>query len=131
MRGHHLICLHFFSGEGYDRAFTGNLESVVLDAETSPIFICSGPDDVCRKCPWLRDRVCSFSRTAEEDVGRMDRDALRLLDLVVGEEASWAAVRKLLPRIFHIWHESWCRDCDWRHACLKNEQYDRLLRNSL
>lgn len=131
LRGHHLICLHFFSGEGYDLPFIEHLGAVVRAAATAPILICSGPDDVCRKCPWLRGGSCTYNSTAEADVREMDRDALRLLDLVEDRQTSWAEVRELLPRVFGSWHRSWCRTCEWRNACLNNESYARLLRNSL
>ena len=31
LRGHHLICLHFYEGEGYDEPFIKSLEKVIAD----------------------------------------------------------------------------------------------------
>lgn len=33
LRGHHLICLHFYRGEGYSREFVENLEDIVRRAK--------------------------------------------------------------------------------------------------
>lgn len=33
LRGHHLICLHFFKGEGYDAAFVENLARVIAQTK--------------------------------------------------------------------------------------------------
>lgn len=56
LRGHHLICLHFFKGEGYSKAFVENLREVVKRAENRTLEIVTGGDDVCAACPELQEQ---------------------------------------------------------------------------
>ena len=59
LRGHHLVCLHYFQGEGYSREFVCNLQELVHRAEKGePVEVVVGPDDVCRACPNLRKGRC-------------------------------------------------------------------------
>jgi hypothetical protein len=72
LRGHHLICLHFFSGEGYDAQFIENLRDVLKRAESEEIEIVSGNDDVCAKCLYLKDHKCAYDENADKEIREMD-----------------------------------------------------------
>jgi len=54
LRGHHLICINFFSGKGYDEVFVDNLKGIMKGIDTEVIRITEGPDDVCKSCPISR-----------------------------------------------------------------------------
>jgi hypothetical protein len=127
LRGHHLICLHFFNGEGYSQEFTGNLEDTLQKTEHSPVEICQGADEVCVKCPYLKDSTCHFEKNAEDDIRAMDGKALELLKLSLGCKADWKDIRNAIPGIFIEWYVSYCKDCDWITACGKNALFQRLL----
>ncbi len=71
-RGHHLICLHFFEGEGYDADFVENLKNIMQRTENENINVCDGPDDVCEKCPFLKDYKCQYDSNADEEIREMD-----------------------------------------------------------
>ncbi|MEW6003071.1 MAG: DUF1284 domain-containing protein [Nitrospirota bacterium] len=126
LRGHHLICLHFFSGEGYSRDFTENLKVVLRMAKEEVIEIREGPDDICKKCPYLKSGKCLFDEDAEEEIREMDKKALNLLKLSPGRKIKWDEIEKGLPEIFREWSESYCGDCDWRWACEKKVSYQEL-----
>jgi len=49
LRGHHLICLNFFRGEGYSEDFIKNIYSVM---KKEKVEIVKGADDVCAR--WRR-----------------------------------------------------------------------------
>ena len=40
-RGHHLICLYFFSGEGYNNTYIDNLKIVMNRVKNNELEICS------------------------------------------------------------------------------------------
>jgi hypothetical protein len=126
LRGHHLICLHFFHGEGYDEAFIMNLKETLTRADAEGITITSGADDICKNCPYLKYSICMFSDSADEEIREMDARALRLLGLSSGEKATWAKLKNKLPDIFPEWFSSYCLECDWREACEKDEFYRKL-----
>jgi hypothetical protein len=127
LRGHHLICLHFFNGEGYSQEFVRNLEATLKKTEYSPVEICSGADEICMKCPYLKDNACHYDKNAEEEIRAIDSKALELLNLSAGGRAAWNDIRNAVPGIFIQWHGSCCKSCDWITACGKNAFFQRLL----
>jgi len=127
LRGHHLICLHFFRGEGYNSEFIANLREILKRAETGEwIEIASGADDVCKICPYLKMNRCVYDKDADKEIQEMDREAVELLELTVKDTVFWRNIRKKLPAIFHRWSEEFCRACDWRQACEKDAFFKQL-----
>jgi hypothetical protein len=126
LRGHHLICLQFFHGEGFNAKFVDNLRMLRESTRDEPIDISAGTDDVCGKCPYLEGNACGYDERAEEEIGEMDERALRLLGVAPGSRAVWDEIREKLPRIFNEWHTVYCEACDWRGACEKDDSYRRL-----
>ena len=125
-RGHHLICLHFFHGEGYSPDFISNLRDTLALVQRDGVEVCSGPDDICFRCPSLKDAVCSYKEGADAEVLEMDRLALELLGVGPGMEVSWDGLRKRLPEIFNTWHETCCIVCGWKRACEKNDCWKEI-----
>ncbi|MEW6163387.1 MAG: DUF1284 domain-containing protein [Nitrospirota bacterium] len=118
LRGHHLICLHFFSGKGYNSEFVSNLRKVLERAEAGEeIEVCSGADDICKKCPYLKEERCLYGRDAEDEIGEMDRRAIKLLSLKARRRVRWVDIKEKIPEILHEWSRDYCKECDWRKAC--------------
>ncbi len=117
LRGHHLICLHFFNGEGYTPEFITNLQSMLRSAVLNMIEVVSGTDDICRKCPYKKGPSCRYTDNAEQEIRDMDVAALRLLHLSIGDNTDWEKIRSKIPTIFHKWYHNYCEDCDWKKAC--------------
>lgn len=126
LRGHHLICLQFFSGEGYNREFIDNLGKIITRTEKETIKITSGPDDVCAACPSLKDSACGYKDGAEEEINYLDSTALDLLLRSPGDTINSEDIRKLVPSIFKRWYIMICRECGWLGACNKNIQFLEL-----
>ncbi|AKG91858.1 hypothetical protein GAH_00810 [Geoglobus ahangari] len=122
LRGHHLICLNFFKGEGYSEDFVENLRRVVSDSEIEVVF---GADDVCERCPYLKDGVCSYSESAEEEVTELDQMAYRLLSTYPGQRTTWHEVKEKLPEIMRTWKEFACSECDWKTVCEEHEEWKK------
>ncbi|MDI6801239.1 MAG: DUF1284 domain-containing protein [Thermodesulfovibrionales bacterium] len=126
LRGHHLICLHFFSGEGYDSSFIENLMDVLKRAENEKIEIAATADNICAKCPYLKNDKCAYDEKADAEIREMDETALRLLNLSTGQKITWQAVKEYIPIVFHEWHNRYCNDCDWKQACEKSGLYREM-----
>jgi hypothetical protein len=125
LRGHHLICLHFFKGEGYDAAFVKNLRSVIAKAAREGVRVKKGVDDVCLACPHLRAGKCSYKK-GEATIRRLDALALELLDIRAGSRVDWLALKNRLPRIFPEWRRKACVECDWLSVCMSTELWKSL-----
>jgi hypothetical protein len=124
LRGHHVVCLHFFLGEGYKPEFIENLKEVLRRAEAGEeIEILVGADDVCRKCPYLKDTICVYDENAEDEIRDMDRTAIKLLGLRNKGKAKWTDIKKKIPIIFKKWKGRYCEGCDWRSVCEKNKDF--------
>jgi len=126
LRGHHLICLHFFKGEGYDTAFVENLGRVIDSTAREGVVVHSGADDVCHACPHLAGGGCNYMADNEEEIKRLDAIALKLLNLEAGDKADWEALRKTLPRIFPEWKTRACGKCDWLRTCSTTDLWKNL-----
>ena len=62
LRGHHLVCLHFFRGEGYSAEYVENLTRILERVEAgAEIGVSAEADDVCGVCPSLKGGKCSYA----------------------------------------------------------------------
>jgi len=127
LRGHHLICLQFYNGEGYGAGFIKYLSGMLAAAEKGEIEICEGADCICKVCPHLLGDACAYYENAEADIRGMDARALELLGLIPGRAVSWKKVRAKIEKIFKEWHGLYCIDCSWSSACRKNERFSKLV----
>jgi hypothetical protein len=124
LRGHHLICLHFFRGEGYNPEFVANLREVIKRAEAGEeIEVYSGADDVCKMCPYLKEGICFYDKDTEAEIREMDRRAIRLLRLKTRRRVKWLDIREKIPQIFREWSREYCEDCSWRKVCEKDKYF--------
>lgn len=119
LRGHHLICLNFFKGEGYSEDFIRNIYSVI---GKNSIEIVKGPDDVCARCPYLKDEMCNNPEYSDEMILLQDREALRLLKFKPGIIVSWKEISDKLSAKIEEWKAQFCVGCGYRKVCfgLKN-----------
>ena len=126
LRGHHLICLHFFNGEGYDKAFIENLMHTLSLAEKQIITVSSGADNVCASCLHLKQNKCGYAENAEESIQRMDAKALALLGLSDNDQIKWDTLKNRIPEVFPEWVSLYCKECSWRGVCEKDAFYRKL-----
>jgi hypothetical protein len=127
LRGHHLVCLHFFRGEGYNTEYVENLRRILERVEAgAEIEVSAEADDVCGVCPSLKGGKCSYAADAEIGIREMDMTALSLLGLTDRDYVRWADMREKLPEIFPQWTSRYCKACGWRKACEKQEKFYRF-----
>jgi uncharacterized protein len=118
LRGHHLICLHFFKGEGYNPEFIKNLRKIIKRAEDGEdIEVYPGPDDVCAMCPYLKGKICFYNYEAESGIKEMDSKALQLLGVKHLDKIIWSKLKNKVPEVFSEWSKIYCGTCDWRKVC--------------
>ena len=116
-RGHHLICLHFYHGEGYDQGFINNLSNLVGRAKSGEtVEVVSGPDDVCRCCLYLQGKRCNHREDSEQEIRKMDEKALNYLGIKIGQQIKW---RYLENKVYSAggWMQEFCFGCDWAEVC--------------
>lgn len=126
LRGHHLLCLHFFVGQGYSPAFVERLEALLRAAAEGEVEVCPGADDLCSACPSLDGERCSHAESADAEVRAMDRRALELLGLAPGRRVEWSEVKRQLPALFSRWHSEFCTGCDWLPACNESREFREI-----
>jgi uncharacterized protein len=129
LRGHHLICLQFFSGEGFQPEFIENLREIIKKAEAGEeVCACPGPDDICSRCPYLKAETCLYNKDADEEISKMDQAAQELLNTNAGEEIKWRDLKEKIPGIFAVWSGHYCSGCDWKRVCEKDREFSRLMK---
>jgi uncharacterized protein len=127
LRGHHLVCLHFYNGEGYGPEFIDNLCRIQCRAKAGEwIEVACGPDDVCTLCEYLKAGKCLYNEAADSEIMEMDQAAVELLKISKGERILWQDLEKQIPKIFGIWFKKYCKGCDWLKACEKDTQFREL-----
>ena len=126
LRGHHLICLHFFSGEGYDQTYIDNLRDTLNRVKSEGLTIGTGRDDVCEKCPYMKTGSCQHSENADAEIREMDRKALELLDLSAENRVEWGSLKTIIPALFSEWFSCYCNDCEWLTVCDKNDFFRKV-----
>ena len=120
LRGHHLICLHFFHGKGYSPEFVVNMMHTLERLDEGRGIVVEGRDDVCSACPSRFDEAkCILLSETHHSGGirELDRIALELLDMQVGDEFDFNEVRRKVRPILAEWRETACAGCDWEPTC--------------
>jgi hypothetical protein len=126
LRGHHLVCLHFYDGEGYDEPFIRNLEKVLAEVGKEGAEVVEGTDDICSLCLHRHGDHCTHGAAADREIREMDRKALALLTLAPGDRADWEATRETVVANFREWYAAHCFACSWRPVCEKNLLFRQL-----
>ena len=124
LRGHHLICLNFFRGEGYSEDFVRNIYSVI---GRESIEIVSGPDEVCMRCPYLKNDKCSSNEYTDDKIMHQDREALKLLGFRSGMVIDWMMISARLPLVLEKWKEEFCTGCGYQETCARSSGFHSSL----
>lgn len=117
-RGHHLICLHFFQGEGYSEEYVENLRNVLERADKKEeIEVVEGPDDICRACPSLKEDRCNHKNGADLEISNLDNIAIKFLGVAKGEKVIWSNIKNKIKLAPKEWLAAFCEGCDWENVC--------------
>lgn len=117
IRGHHLLCMLGFRGEGYSDGFVRNMRRVVerFHSERALLVqLVDEPDDICSACPNLDAGRCTAREGADERTRCMDREVLAAVGLPVGGFCSPdTAMRRVTARMDEVTRRQICEGCRW------------------
>lgn len=121
LRGHHLLCMLTYIGEGYSPAFIENYNKIAgLLSQNTVIELIDGPDDICK--PNLGTPVCHCHKRS---IARRDKLAIKdiaeLLDLPleIGSRFTLTPSRITAMRKAYTANEirQICEKCSWKPLC--------------
>ena len=118
IRGHHLICLQFFHGQGCSPEFARNLFMLIdrfTRGEKGAVIV--GPDDVCAACPAHADGRCAQEPENEDAIRVLDTLALEMLELEPGDGFEWGVATLSVQRVIERWRTLACAGCGWEESC--------------
>lgn len=134
IRGHTLLCLQGFRGEGYSPDFIDNMAVIHTRLQSHPktrVRVTDSPDLFCAACPNLKESEpvgCTLrGPDFEQHIVSQDRQVLDLLGLRVGQEITWAEVlQRIGSRARGEMLDGICGDCQWLSLGYCKEGIERL-----
>ena len=118
LRGHTLLCLQGFRGEGYSAEFIANMAVIhrtLADHPEMLVEVLASPDAVCMACPHRHPSGCTLNgERSEEEMIEQDHEVLRRLGLKVGERLRWQDVlERIRTSVTGDDLPSICGSCRW------------------
>ena len=131
LRGHTLLCLQGFRGEGYSPAFVANMAAIHEALTGDPnrqIEVIAAPDTVCGACPYQQASGCTLNgEQSETEMAAQDRAVMRRLGLSVGDRLQWGELLERIQAFVRGEHlSSICGNCRWLPLGYCREGIDRL-----
>ena len=120
LRAHHLMCIEGFRGHGYDAEFVSNMKRIISELKNNPrLIILDSCDDLCSKCPNMKNKICVNSKGGDEEVKRMDSLILSKLSIKASSEFFYNDLRKKILDNFKTKKEldGICSNCSWNRIC--------------
>ncbi|OAP40815.1 2Fe-2S ferredoxin [Sinorhizobium glycinis] len=123
LRGHHLLCLLTFVGEGYTPAFTRNyLRIAGRISSGEAIEIVEGPDDICAPMLDVPEAHCRNDSTLDRD-----EKALAAVADLLGLSLTPGSILRLdserLERLRAAFAagsvRAACEECEWAQFCTR------------
>ncbi|HZR46744.1 MAG TPA: DUF1284 domain-containing protein [Candidatus Manganitrophaceae bacterium] len=136
LRGHTLLCLQGFRGEGYSPEFVENLFQIdrrlAAASETAVEVVC-GPDRVCAACPHLESSGCRLNGPGSEgEMKEQDAAVMRRLGIEKGAVLPWSEIlRRISGTVQGADLAEICGSCRWRPLGYCREGIERLKERDL
>ena len=114
LRPHHLLCIEFFEGKGYDLKHIENMHHVIncLNEEDNFMLI-ESLDDICSCCPNRIDDKCK----TQDKVLRYDKSMKDMLKLEYEREYSYKEISSIVKENIDYLLNNTCKDCQWAYIC--------------
>ena len=122
LRGHHLLCILTFVGNGYTAKFCANYEKVVERMNAGePVKLVAGADDIC--CTLIEEE--KDPHCFNESVVERDATALALVNGVLssslGAGSELVLTEELVTRLRAAFADGRlrkaCLNCEWSRMC--------------
>lgn len=131
IRGHTLLCLQGFRGEGYSPAFIENIAAIhrrLSEAAETPVRAVAEPDTICRACPHLQSDGCHLKGPGFEGPMKIqDREVLARLGIAEGEVLPWKEIlHRIAARMEGSDLDEICGACPWLPLGYCREGIDQL-----
>ncbi len=132
LRGHTLLCLQGFKGEGYSHEFVKNLTAIHQTLTGHPdswVEVLASPDAVCAACPHQRQSGCGLNgERSEEEMISQDHVVLHRLGLQVGRRTRWQDILERIRTSTICGDDlpSICGSCRWLSLGYCQEGINRL-----
>jgi len=84
LRAHHLLCIPRYYSGGYSKVFAKQHKKICMSIRANPglkIKIVKKCDDLCGKCPSMKDNVCTMKNDSNKNILQRDSKVLKLLNL--------------------------------------------------
>lgn len=120
LRAHHLLCLEGFEGYGYNYDFIENMKYIISVLDKNPeVIIIDGCDDICSKCPEMKNYLCNSKNGGEELVKNMDFNVIKKLGIKSGMSFNYKEINNSVKEIFKTKKdlEGICSVCSWKDIC--------------
>ena len=136
VRGHTLLCLQGFRGEGYDPMFTAHMAAIHEKLFRQPslsVRVIRKPDTFCHSCPNLDgEKGCKLhGPESESRMAEQDRQVMQLLSIENEEVLTWdEIVKRISGRIRASMLDTLCGNCPWLPLGYCKEALDRLSREA-
>lgn len=123
LRGHHLLCMLTFRGEGYSPRFVENFHAIIARLNAgATVVITTGPDDICAPLCAAEGADC-HCYAARNQV--RDEQALADLAALLGHPLQPGGVLHLTPDTTHALRTAFadgsirtaCAGCEWYDLC--------------
>ncbi len=114
LRPHHFICLQGYKGLNYSKPQANSWRKISKELTGNPdadIFIISGSDVLCRKCPAISS---NNARCNEYSVNALDNKIAEILGIKQGQTYKYSDIlAKIKQNFTSKMHEQLCSDCAW------------------
>lgn len=119
LRPHHILCIRFFEGKGYNSEFTEHMRNTIekLQEKDSQIVLAEKEDEICKKCPNISRGTCK----SREKVYKYDKAVIKETALSPGTPVEYEKLQRIIQekildtgKIHDI-----CADCSWAYICHK------------
>ena len=134
IRGHTLLCLQGFRGEGYSPEFIENMSKIhrrLTHHPEQPVLILDSPDSICSQCPNLKSQRCNLHGPAsEESMMAQDADVMNRLGIGKGKILPWKEILdRIAQRLQGNMLSDICGTCPWLPLGYCKEGIKRLVEN--
>jgi hypothetical protein len=131
LRGHTLLCMQGFRGEGYNPQFVKNMAAIhrtLTDHPESWVEVLASPDTVCAPCPHQYPPGCVLNGAgSEEEMNDQDQVVLQRLGLKVGRHIRWQDIlERIRSSVCGDDLSSICGNCRWLPLGYCREGINRL-----
>lgn len=114
LRPHHLMCMFFYRGFGYNKEFIDNMNKIqelLIEASNKEITLVKTCDVICEKCP--NKKAKGYCNT-EDSILKLDNNMIKEFNLVENKRYRFKEIVGLV--LLEIKEENFirvCKDCMW------------------